>query len=317
VAERLLAVEQAGGDGVVQLGKRERLAFTNLGKVYFPARRGAVTKGDLARYYADAARFILPWMKDRPLVLRRFPNGIEGQAFYQQTPDAEVPAGVRVETIVEPDGDHKRRLIGGDLATLLYTVQLGAISYDPWHSRVETMEFADYTILDLDPGEGTRFRTVVEVAKLVKEELDRYGLHGALKTSGSTGLHVYLPLPAKTPLETATLLAQFIATRVAGRAPKVATVERMVRRRPKGTVYVDYLQNILGKTVAGVYAVRAKPGATVSTPLAWDELGDALDPRDFTIRTVPARLADLGDLWGPAMKRPIPLRRFLRAAPAA
>ena len=317
VVERLLAVQRSGGDGTVALGRGEQLAFTNLGKVYFPARRDPATKGDLARYYAETARFILPWMKDRPLVLRRFPNGIEGQAFYQQTPDADVPAGVRVETIVEPDGDHKRRLIGGDLATLLYTVQLGAISYDPWHSRVQSLDVADYTILDLDPGDGTSFRTVVEVAKLVKEELDRHGLHGALKTSGSTGLHVYLPLPPKTALETATLLAQFIATRVAGRAPKIATVERMVKRRPRGTVYVDYLQNILGKTVAGVYAVRARPGATVSTPLAWDELDSSLDPRAFTIRTVPERIAERGDLWAPAMKRPIPLRRFLRAAPAA
>ncbi len=317
VVERLLTAERSGGDGTVSLGRGEQLAFSNLGKVYFPARRDPLTKGDLARYYAETARFILPWMKDRPLVLRRFPGGIEGQAFYQQTPDADVPAGVRVETIVEPDGDHKRRLVGGDLATLLYTVQLGAISYDPWHSRVQSLELADYTILDLDPGEGTSFRTVVEVAKLVKEELDRHGLHGALKTSGSTGLHVYLPLPPRTALETATLLAQFIATRVAARAPKVATVERMVKRRPRGTVYVDYLQNILGKTVAGVYAVRARPGATVSTPLAWDELDDSLDPRAFTIRTVPERLAERGDLWGPAMKRPIPLRRFLRAAPAA
>ncbi|MBD0321404.1 MAG: hypothetical protein ICV87_13780, partial [Gemmatimonadetes bacterium] len=173
VAGRLLAVEEAGGDGVVQLGKGQSLAFSNLGKVYFP--KDGITKGDLLRYYAETARYILPAMKDRPLVLRRFPNGIEGQAFYQQTPDAEVPAGVRVETIVEPDGDHKRRLIGGDLATLLYTVQLGAISYDPWHSRVQSLEYADYTILDLDPGEGTRFKTVVEVAKLVKEELDRHG----------------------------------------------------------------------------------------------------------------------------------------------
>jgi hypothetical protein len=113
---------------------------------------------------------------------------------------------------------------------------------------------------------------VVEVARLVKQELDRAGLHGALKTSGSSGLHIYLPLPARTPLETSTLLAQFIATRVARARPKIATVERMVKRRPRGTVYVDYLQNILGKTVAGVYAVRAKPGGTVSTPLSWDEL---------------------------------------------
>src|SRR5688500_1302721 len=133
--------------------------------------------------------------------------------------------------------------------------------------------------------------------------MDRLGLHGGLKTSGSSGLHIYLPLPRRTPLDAATLVAQIVATRVAQRYPKQATVERMTKNRPAGTVYVDYLQNILGKTVAGVYAVRAKAAPTVSTPLAWEELTDSLDHQEFTIDTVPARLQAVGDLWTPAMEK--------------
>ncbi|HEV2148187.1 MAG TPA: DNA ligase D [Longimicrobiaceae bacterium] len=309
VVEQVAAVREGGGDGVLELPEG-RLEVSSLGKTFFP--RPKRTKGDLLDYYARMSDLVLPAMQDRPLVLRRFPDGIRGEAFYQQSAPESVPPGVRVEALVSEEGEPQRRFVGGNLATLLYTVQLGAVSYDPWHSRVGRLEFADYTILDLDPGPGAGFRTVVQVARWIREELDGFGLHGALKTSGSSGLHVYLPLPPKTPLEAATLVAQIVATRVAALHPEAATVERMTRRRPKGTVYVDYLQNILGKTVAGVYAVRAKPGATVSTPLRWDELTDDLDFRAFTIDTVPERVAEVGDLWAEAMRRPNKLAGLLK-----
>lgn len=306
------------GGGTLELPDGE-LALTNLKKVFFPrnSRSRALTKGDLLRYYAEMAPQVLPAMQDRPLVLKRFPNGIQGEAFYQQTAPQDVPEGVRVEVLVNDKGEEQLRFVGGSLPTLLYTVQLGAISYDPWHSRLGALEYADYTILDLDPGEGASFRRVIEVARLVQEELDGFGLHGALKTSGASGLHIYLPLPPRTPLEAARLIAEVIATRVASRAPRVATVERTVRKRRRGTVYVDYLQNIQTKTVAGVYAARARPGATVSTPLAWSELEDDLDPRDFTILTVPERVRARGDLWAQGMAKPISFDTLLRAKEAA
>ncbi len=309
VPEQLEAVRAAGGDGVLRLPEGA-LEVSNLGKTFFP--RPKRTKGDLLDYYVRMADHVLPAMKDRPLVLRRFPDGIGSEAFYQQSAPEEAPPGVRVETLVSEEGEEQRRLVGGNLATLLYTIQLGAVSFDPWHSRVGKLEYADYTILDLDPGPGASFRRVIQVARWVKEEMDAFGLHGALKTSGSTGLHIYVPLPPKTPLEAATLVAQIVATRVAALHPAEATVERMTRRRKRGTVYVDYLQNILGKTVAGVYAVRAKPGATVSTPLRWDELTDDLDLRAFTMDTVPDRVAEVGDLWAEAMRRPNRLAGLLR-----
>jgi len=286
------------GDGVLAVARGASLPVTSLNKVFFP--KTGHTKRDVLTYYARMAEHVLPATKDRPLVLKRFPNGVDKQSFYQHSPPENVPPGVRVETI-QIDGEDQRRLVGGNLATLLYSIQLGAISYDPWHSRAHLLNYADYSILDLDPGPEADFNRVVEVANWVREEMEESGLTGVAKTSGSSGLHIYLPLPPRTPLDAATLVAQIVATRVARRHPKHATVERMIKNRPPAAIYVDYLQNILGKTVAGVYAVRARPTPTVSTPVAWDELIKGLDPRKFTIDTVPARVEKVGDLWGPGM----------------
>lgn len=301
----LQEIEDASGTGTITVAKGTDLGVTNLKKVFFPRKK--LTKGDLMRYYVGAAPFVLPVMKDRPLVLKRFPNGVEGEAFFQQNA-GETPPGVRVETIETQGGSTNLRIVGGDLYTLLYTIQLGAISVDPWHSRIQSLDFADYSIIDLDPGPRATFSRVVEVARWVKDTLDQLGLHAGLKTSGSRGLHIYLPLPPRTPNEAATIVAQIVATRVAAAYPKVATIERAVKARGATTVYVDYLQNIIGKTVAGAYAARANPDALVSTPLQWDELTNDLDPRDFTIETAPARFAEAGDIWGAALKKPNSLK---------
>jgi bifunctional non-homologous end joining protein LigD len=295
--------------GTVQFPGGRNLSVTNLDKVFFPAER--YTKGDLLRYYTIVSGLILPAVKDRPLVLRRFPNGIKGPAFYQQKAQAETPGDVRVETVVNDAGEKQERMIGGELLTLLYTIQLGAISVDPWHSRVQNLDFADYAVVDLDPGPRAKFARVVDVALWVKEVLDELGLHAAVKTSGATGLHVYIPLPVRTPNDAATLVAQMIATRVAEEHPEEATIVRWVKQRGASTVYVDYLQNIRGKTLAGVYCARAREGATVSTPLSWDELDSSLDPRDFTIASAPERFAEVGDLWNPVMKKRNSLAKLL------
>jgi bifunctional non-homologous end joining protein LigD len=300
VVSQLEQIERDGGNGTIEFGRGVSLSVSNLGKIFFPKAR--YTKGDLMRYYASIAPFILPVITDRPLVLKRFPNGINGKAFYQQNAPDDAPGAVRVETITNEQGTKQRRLVGGDLPTLLYTVQLGAVSVDPWHARVGKLEFADYTIVDLDPGPRATFARVVQVAGWVAEELERLGLSGSLKTSGSTGVHIYVPLPPRTTEETAVLTAQLIATRVAEAHPREATIERSVKARPPATVYVDYLQNIRGKTIAAAYSVRAREGATVSTPVQWAELTAALDPRAFTIQTVPQRIAKTGDMWGAAMR---------------
>ncbi len=298
---QLTALEEKGGDGSLDFGGGKKLKVSNLDKIFFPKEK--YTKGDVMRYYTRIADFILPTIRDRPLVLKRFPNGINGESFYQQKASETTPPGVRVEVIRTDSGEEQPRIIGGDLLTLLYTVQLGAISVDPWHSRVPSLEYADYTIIDLDPGPRANFTRVVQVARWAKEVIDEFGLNAAIKTSGSTGLHIYLPLPPRTPNDAATIVAQMIATKVAQAHPKETTIERFVKARGAATVYVDYLQNIQGKTVAGPYCVRAKPGATVSTPLKWTELTGALDPRDFHLGNAAERIERIGDIWNEAMRK--------------
>src|SRR4051812_47568002 len=308
IVNQLTEIEKRRGEGTVDLG-RGSLKVSNLDKVFFP--KDGYTKGDVMRYYARIADFILPTIQDRPLVLKRFPNGIDGESFYQQKASDTTPADIRVETIETDAGEKQPRYIGGDLITLLYTIQLGAISVDPWHSRVPSLEYADYTIIDLDPGPRANFGRVIQVARWAKEVIDGFGLNAALKTSGSTGLHIYLPLPPRTPNDAATIVAQMVATKVAESHPKEATIERFVKARGAATVYVDYLQNIQGKTVAGAYCVRAKPGATVSTPLKWSDIKEGLDPRDFTLGNAAERFEKTGDIWNEAMKKKNSLRALV------
>ena len=293
---RLHDIELSTGDGTLDLGDGVTLDVTSLGKPYFPA--AGLTKGDLMRYYAWAAPLLLPRLADRPLVLRRHPRGAAGPSFFQQNAPPSVPDGVRVETIVNDEGEEQRRFVGGDLATLLYLVQLGTISMDAWHERVGSFGVADYGVIDLDPGKGVPFTGVIEVARALRDVLQAEGLAASPKTSGKRGIHVYLPLPGGTAEEEALALAKRLAEQVVERLPRLATIERSVQARPRRSVYVDYLQNIRAKPVAAPYCVRATPEATVSTPLRWEELTDDLDPKAFTIETVPERVARIGDVWG-------------------
>ncbi len=298
--DRLTELEEAKKDGDVSLPNGDTLRVTNLAKVFWPKQR--LTKGDLLRYYVTVAPFLLPAVDDRPLVMKRFPNGIERPAFYQQRHPESSPPGVRREVLpadVDPIDEEgpRDRLIGGSLTTLLYMTQLAAISQDPWFSRVADPRHQDYAAIDLDPGDDTPFSHVLDVARWVKEELDTLGLPGVPKTSGATGLHIYIPLQKRTSYESGQLLCQIVATMVSSKHPKEATITRAVKRRARGTVYVDYLQNILGKTLATAYSARASDYAGVSTPLTWDEVARGVDPRDFTIATAPARFREVGDLW--------------------
>ncbi len=300
VIDQLRALEDARKDGTLELPNGDRVGVTNLQKIFWPGPK--FTKGDLLRYYVEVSPLLLPAVGDRPLVMKRFPNGIAGQAFYQQRRRLEQPpSGVRVETLPEdldPIGEaDASRFIGGSLTTLVYMTQIAAISQDPWFSRVQSPLDADYVALDLDPTDHATFASVLDVARWVRDELASLGVPGVPKTSGSSGLHIYIPLPPHTSYESGMLFCQIVATLVATRHPKVATVERTVSRRPRGTVYVDFLQNILGKTLATVYSARASEFAGVSTPLTWKELDEPFDPRDFTIHSAPARFRSVGDLW--------------------
>jgi bifunctional non-homologous end joining protein LigD len=290
ILDQLNALEAAKKDGVVILPDGERVKVTNLAKPFWPASAASpqrsgkpapITKGELMRYYVEVAPLILPCVKDRPLVMKRFPNGVEKAAFYQHK------VAERGQT----------QFVGGSLKTLLEMTQLAAISQDPWFSRAQAPHEADQAAIDLDPGEGATFAHVLDVARWVHDELQLLGVTGYPKTSGSRGMHVYVPLPPHTSYESGMLFCQIVATVIATRHPKTATVERMVRRRPRGTVYIDFLQNIEGKTLATAYSARASEYAGVSTPLTWTEVAGAIDPRDFTIRTAPARFRKTDDLW--------------------
>jgi bifunctional non-homologous end joining protein LigD len=294
-------IEAAGGDGELRVGRGKSLRVTSLDKVFFP--QAGYTKGDLMRYYTSVAPMLLPIIKDRPMILKRYPDGISGPFFFQQNAGKHVPAGVRTERVAQASGERAERIIGGDLATVLYTVQIGTIAIHTWQARTQTHQYADTTTIDLDPGDDVKFADVVALAKLIKAELDKLDLKGAIKTSGSSGLHIVLPLPPKTAHGTAAALAERIAERIVEAHPERATIERSIKARPARTIYVDAQQNSEGKSVVAAYSVRERPRATVSAPLEWRELRGTLRLESFTIESMPARLRKVGDLWGAAMKR--------------
>jgi bifunctional non-homologous end joining protein LigD len=296
------AIEAAGEEAILHLGKTTYLRVSHLDKVFFPV--ADVTKGDLMRYYVWASRYLLPIMRDRPLALKRFPDGIDGKSFFQQKAPSETPESVRVQTLSSASGEQQHRLIGGSLATLLYCVQLGVVEVNPWNVRMQSLYYPDYTVIDLDPGSRTPFTRIIETALWIKEMLDRYDLHAAVKTSGSRGIHIFIPLASNTRESDAERISKDIALVVAKAHPTETTVHRTVKARGETKVYVDYGQNALGKTVAAAYSVRAKPDATVSTPVSWEELTPDFDPNAFTIHTLPDRIETIGDLWALTMQKP-------------
>lgn len=293
IVDQLNFLEKARKNGRLKLPNGDELEVTNLHKIFWPAIKK--TKGDLLRYYTRISPYILPVIDNRPLVMKRMPNGADQPFFYQHRAPEPVPPGVRIESL--ENDDVPARLIGGSLKTLLYMAQLASISMDPWFSTMDDINSADQVAIDLDPQPGATFDRILDVAHWVEEELDAVKVKGFPKTSGSEGLHIYIPLPPGTPYQAGMLFCQIIATMVATKYPKVATVERMVKKRKDGTVYVDYLQNIIGKTLACAYSARGSAFAGVSAPLTWKEVHARPKPQDFTIDTIHARVKKAGDLW--------------------
>lgn len=297
VVAQLDALEDARRDGAVDLGEGQVLEVSNLAKVFWPQQ--GWTKGDLLRYYTRVSPWILPAIADRPLVMKRFPDGVAGKAFYQHRPPDHLPPAVRVALVKErssAEESSKPMFVGGDLYTLLYMTQLASISQDPWFSRVESQSEPDHIALDLDPMAGVPFGRVLDVARWIRDELETMGVPGVAKTSGSSGLHIYIRMPPGTPYDVGQLFGRLVATVVATKHPAVATVERAVGGRGR-TVYVDFLQNIQGKTLASAYSARANDFGGVSTPLGWDELDEAFEPSDFTLANALDRFTVAGDLW--------------------
>ena len=309
LVQRVGELADSGGAGVLEVDGHD-LAVDNLNKIFWPGQ--GLTKADLLQYYLSVSPMLLPALNDRPLIMRRFPNGIHGQSFYQQRAPHPVPDGVRAEALPR-DVHVPSRLVGGSLITLLYMVHLAVISQDPWFSRASSPDHPDLAVLDLDPMPGVTFTQVLDVARWIHDELDRLGIQGFPKTSGATGLHVYVPLPPSTSYESARLLCQIVATMVATQHPSVATVERTVDRRG-ATVYIDYLQNARGKTLASAYSARPSDFAGVSTPVTWQEIEAGIAPEDLTIASVVPRVWAKGDLWrGLQTAPPVDLAAVLEA----
>jgi bifunctional non-homologous end joining protein LigD len=308
VLDQLDEIDRGPGSGTLRLPEGQTLEVTNLRKPFWPKLK--ITKGDLMRYYVRVAPYILPVVDGRPLIMKRYPNGIDGDPFYQHKAPEKVPPGVRAAKV--PGDSVASRPIGGNLVTLLYMTQLASISQDPWFSRVETPHTADQCAIDLDPMPGVKFAAVVDVARWVRDELETLKVTGYAKTSGASGLHIFIPLGEGTPYESGQIFCQIVATLVADKHSRVATVTRAVRARGQ-KVYVDYLQNIEGKSLACAYSARASEYAGTSTPLTWKEIDEGVDPRDFTIRTLPARLAKVGDLWAALLEaKGVDLRKILK-----
>jgi bifunctional non-homologous end joining protein LigD len=271
------------------------LTLSSLNKVYWPEE--GYTKGELIHYYRQVARWMLPYLKDRPQSLHRHPNGLKDAGFYQRDIEKQVPDWIETIRIYSESTQRDlSHVLCQNEATLVYLNNLGCIEIHPWNSRVQTLEKPDYLAIDLDPGENT-YDQVVEVALVVKQVMDQAGATCFCKTSGATGMHIFVPLGRQYDFDTAESFARQVAETVHAQLPKLTSLERSPKLR-RQQIYLDYLQNNIGQSLAAVYSVRPKPGATVSTPLRWDEVKKGLHPSAFTIRTVPDRLNQLGDIFG-------------------
>jgi bifunctional non-homologous end joining protein LigD len=279
-----------------------RLRFTNLKKVYFP--EDGITKRDLLVYYARIAPLLLPFLKDRPLVLRRYPNGIHGQSFFQKDADKNTPEWIKTVPIMsEGTGKPTHYFIANDRATLLYLTNLGCIDHNPWSSRIGSLENPDYIFFDLDPTPKTPFKKVMELAKMLFSILEEVKLKAFSKTSGATGFHIFVPVEPRYTFAQARAFVEAVASIVNAKQPELLTAERSVGKRPNGRIYLDAHQNSSGQSLATVYTVRAFPHAPVSTPVRASELNSTLQPETWNLKSMARRIKSVGDLWADFWKQ--------------
>ena len=287
------------------------LKFTNLSKVYWPKEK--YTKRDMLNYYYQVAPYILPYLKDRPQSLNRFPNGINGESFYHKDITASAPAWIKMQPYTTGEGENKNFLVPEDDAAILYMANLGAIEMNPWNSTIHKEDYPDWCLIDLDPSDKNSFDDVIRTAQVTKEVLDHLDVTGYPKTSGSTGIHIYIPLGAKYSYDQCQLFGKVIATQVHHILPEFTSIERLTKNR-KGKLYIDYLQNRPKATLAAPYSLRPKPGATVSMPLYWEEVKKGLKMKDFTIANSIDRLKRVGDIFKPVLGKGINLDKVLKNA---
>ncbi|MDB4909924.1 MAG: hypothetical protein JWO39_747 [Gemmatimonadetes bacterium] len=275
------------------------VSLTNLEKLFWP--KLGITKGDLLRYYASVAPVLLPHLRDRAMVMKRYPNGATGKCFFMKRAPSPRPDWIETCAIEHGSGSIIDFPMVQDLASLLWVVNLGCIDLNQWYARCDDVNRPDYLHFDLDPVVGASFARVRETALLVREALEALGMTVLAKTTGSSGIHLYVPI-VRGPLQKQVWsFAKELARVMEARAPKLITAEYRIAQRPRGHVLVDYNQNAWGRTLASVYSPRPTPKAAVSTPVTWAEIEKGVEIEDFRIDNVPARVKQLGDLWKPLL----------------
>jgi bifunctional non-homologous end joining protein LigD len=306
------ALRLPAGQEQVELDAGGRtVRLTNLSKLFWPEL--GLTKRDLLQYYADVSGALLPHLADRAMVMKRYPNGASGDFFFMKRAPSPRPDWIEICSIEHSSGNIIDFPMVQDLATLLWVVNLGCIDLNQWYARCDDVDRPDYLHFDLDPGPGADFEKVRATALLVHEALEALGMPDLAKTTGSKGIHVYVPIVRGPTQKQVWTFAKELARVLEARDPKLVTAEYKIAKRPAGRVLVDYNQNAWGRTLASVYSVRPKPRATVSTPVTWKEVEKGVSIEDFRIDNVPARVARLGDLWKPLLAKTgrFRLERFL------
>jgi bifunctional non-homologous end joining protein LigD len=289
--EEFLSLDRPKGDLVLKIG-REQVSVTSLDRIYWPDEK--LTKFDLISYYLKVADYIMPFLQDRPAILQRYPRGVKAPMFFQQDLDS-APEFIKTARLVNQEGRELDYGVYSTVGSVVHFVTLGTIEQHPWHSTTRHLEKPDWIAIDLDPKRAP-WENVLRVALVVKEVADEIGLEVFPKTSGSSGIHLYVPLKPKNEYEQVAEFARLFASEVARRAPQIATVERTIAKRKTTQVYVDWMQNARGKSLASVFTARAKPKATVSMPLTWKQISKGVKIDDFTITNVP-ELLKKGDPW--------------------
>jgi bifunctional non-homologous end joining protein LigD len=294
-----VAIPVDENDVVLSVDRRE-VRLTNLRKPFWPQL--GISKGDLIQYYADVAPVLLPHIRNRAMVMKRYPHGAAGEFFFMKRAPSPRPDWIRTCAI-----DHGSKgvidfPVIDDVPALLWVINLGCIDLNQWYATCDDVDRPDYLHFDLDPGEGAPFAAVRETALIVRDALQTLGMKPLVKTSGSKGMHVYVPIVRGPEQKQVWTFAKALAVELASRHPKLMTSEYRVANRPKGRVLVDYNQNRWGSTLASIYSVRPRPLATVSTPLDWDEVAAGATVEDFTLSNVRARIAKRGDLWKPLLQ---------------
>ncbi|KIA90472.1 DNA ligase D [Kaistella jeonii] len=289
---------------------KQKIKLTNQNKIYFP--KDNVTKGDLIDYYQSVSKYILPHLKNRPQSMNRFPNGIDGMSFYQKDASEETPDWIDIEKVFSESSDkYINYILCNDKATMAYMNNLGCIEFNVWTSQIKTIDNPDYLVLDLDPSDNNTFDDVIETAKMAKTIMDKGNIEGYCKTSGSSGIHIYIPMGAKYSFEQVKNFGHILMQFVQQELPEMTTLERALQKRDKNKIYLDYLQNRRGQTLASVYSLRPKNGAPVSMPLEWNELKPGLKPTDFNIENALERIKKNGDLFKPVLGKGIDLLKAI------